>query len=228
MTNEQNDAYDRALSADALHQAAKRGEAAAAVLLIYGKANTAGVGGLAALIKRSIRGSSGECADPVELRRVAARAMSSAAWDAPIRHVRKAAREYLKSDPFEPSIPTPRILLDLAYEHARRMLRDEPWELPPSWLLARRDGQIAMAVTPFGDTAAKDAAAAGMRRMMRDNDVIAYCHLAEAWMGAPESTEASRRSGAGRDRDRPGLHRDRGRMRRLGDQARRRRQAGRA
>lgn len=190
MTDEA-DAIDHALSVDALRKAAKQGEPAAAALLIYGEANPAGAGGLASFVKRAIIVSSGDCVEAKRLRRVAARALSFAALDAPTRRMRQTARAYLKSERLsvEASALTPRILLDLAYEHARRMLMHEPArELSPTWLLANGDGLITIVVTPFGDTAAKDAAAAGMRRMMRDNDVIAYCHLAEAWMGAPEST----------------------------------------
>ena len=189
----QSEAIDLALSADALRQAAKQGEPAASVLLAYGEMNPSGVGGLAALFKRGLTFSSGECTDARVMRAAFARAMSLAALDAPQRRMRRTARAYLKKEQSSaegPSIPTPTpgILLDFAYQHATRMLMQEPRELPPTWLIANGEGLVTIVVTPFGDDEEKDAVVAQMRKMMRDKNIVAYCHLAEAWMGKAAST----------------------------------------
>jgi hypothetical protein len=93
------DAFDSALSADALRMAAKDGERAAATLLVLADGRE---GELAVFLRATLAahiGNPPKASDAESMRRIrwmAAKAMSLAGLDAPSRKMRNAARRYLE------------------------------------------------------------------------------------------------------------------------------------
>jgi hypothetical protein len=109
------DAFDAALSHDAIRKAAKDGEQAAQTLLVLAEGLPDGE--LAALAKQATRMSSGEPlkagdAETMKyIRRMIAHAMSHAVLDAANKKIRKTARRYLESNDMSPGEAGVRIAL---------------------------------------------------------------------------------------------------------------------
>jgi hypothetical protein len=55
-------------------------------------------------------------------------------------------------------------------------------ELPPTWFLQRPDGEVGMFVTPWDDFREKEATSQKMKLLMKENDIIRYALITEAWM----------------------------------------------
>jgi hypothetical protein len=96
------------------------------------------------------------------------------------------------------------MLIDHAYQHARTILierRTGDQQLAPAWLTIGGDGAFTVTITPFSNDFEKDLVIAAMRKTMREQGVVAYSFVSEAWSASePESYDPKRH---GWPKDRP-------------------------
>jgi hypothetical protein len=72
-------------------------------------------------------------------------------------------------------------LVELAGSHARRILIDGQQELMPTWVLIDRGGRMQILGTPWKNQLEKDLTARMLRHKMREDDVVMYSCVIEAY-----------------------------------------------
>jgi hypothetical protein len=94
--------------------------------------------------------------------------------------------------PIPPEYSDIDLMMGQEYELAVKYLVGGPADrsLVATWTLLTASGNIAMVVTPFEDgDRGKDLVAAGMRKLMREANVIRYTFASEAWMSVATAEE---------------------------------------
>jgi hypothetical protein len=81
-------------------------------------------------------------------------------------------------------------------------------ELPPTWFLQKKSGEVGIFCTPWGDTDEKDSVNDQMKSLMERNEIVRYALVTESWLvtlpSPPEGTTIKSYRGP-----RPSQHPDR-------------------
>lgn len=80
-------------------------------------------------------------------------------------------------------------LLDLAEAQARRVLIGTKEELTPMWLMVDAENRVQVVATPWRDNREKHLTVRVMRLSMREQQIVAYTLLVEAWFAVASAKE---------------------------------------
>jgi hypothetical protein len=80
-------------------------------------------------------------------------------------------------------------MIELAKDHATRVMVGSKAELTPAWLLITAKGDIEIFATPWGNNREKHLIIETMRDVMREKHATAYSMVTEAWMAHATAEE---------------------------------------
>jgi hypothetical protein len=90
-------------------------------------------------------------------------------------------------------------LADLAGEHARQVILGLRQPLAPSWILVGSDRKTHVIATPWRDDAEKKLMAQKMRNKIRQNAIVAYSFVCEAWAATKPRGWTPEKGGGAKD-----------------------------